>query len=419
MSDYGRDSESAAPSIEMGEATEISGKEGKALEAEGRRENREAVGRAVVKRYLEVSEKDDPARRELKERVAGLNLPSTIGEVLGTQTPEEAMEVLDKLGIASSEVKSRKGKEQRRWRLRNPGDKSLPGSFANEEHLRAFVVGFAGAENFREQVRVIREVYEYIGLQPPAMEELLPPDEEMEELTTADVIFEEAPEAVPEAARPEAVPEAAPVTARTAESAPETAAPAEEKEPEEEKKPSVAKPPRTPVIPLSRWKKVMHRLEKTGRAATLAIGLISAFGNVRSHGAEAAEVRPDEVGFVSLETPEPAPAPAPAETAPAPQPAETVAPKETPPETTLYRLRAGDNVESVCRHILGKFAKDDAVLRHVVQEVLRANDIGDKGYAVSGDFDSRHLSIGTVIDVSHATQKLHELQQISQLKAGM
>lgn len=336
--------------------------------AEERRLNREKVGGDAVARYLEAAAGDGPATRELKEGLIGKDLEETIGTLLDTRSPTDIRAALDQLGISRSTVTTRDGKKTDRWRLENPDPavrETIPGSFAKEEHLKAFVVGFASAETFKDKVRVVHEVYRYLGLPAPELEELVP---------------EEPP--APEAAVPQ-VPEA-------------VRPPARENEP----------------VPLSKWKSVFDKLKAKAHLVTLAVGLATVFSVVGPERRQPVEAAPAGPAVVSVEKTSRAQA---AETAPAQAEA-----KEAREQLVFHIMKKGDTVDAVVRRMLGDFGKQDpAMAREMVKKVLQINGIKDAGYRTEGHVDSTRMSIGSVIDVGPVAKKLGELRQAQEIRQDL
>jgi len=187
------------------------------MTAEQKRALRESIGREATNKYLEARADDGAFLLKLKQDLSGKDLRKSLDVLLGANSVREADAVLAELGISQD----RSGN----WRLRNPDPDirgSLPGSFAKEEHLKAFLAGFAEAGTLKDKVQVIFEVYRYLGLPMPEVEELLPPEEPAEK-------------------------------------------PAEGK--------------REP-IPLSKWKSVFAQLGKYSRNISFAVGLVTMFSSL-------------------------------------------------------------------------------------------------------------------------------------------
>ena len=111
-------------------------------DAKDRQLHREKVAGEVMATY-----KDALVEYEDKD------LETTLGELYGDLSPDEVEETL---GISRD--------EGGRYRLRNPGNENIPGSWIKEDHLKAFVVGFNKAEETEDKLRVLAKLYEYIGL---------------------------------------------------------------------------------------------------------------------------------------------------------------------------------------------------------------------------------------------------------------
>lgn len=185
--------------------------------AEERRDTRERIGKEVSEKYLEPQEDDSERVRDLKEQIKDKDLDETIGVLIDTDDPAKIADAMETLGISRSQKETKTGKIVEQWRLKNPDPEMKgkhPGSFANPEYLKAFLAGFAGAETFNDQVQVIHEIYEYLDLEPPELEELV--------------------------------------------------------EDKDEQNPTPANPP------LKKWKTVFGSLKKSARMVTLAAGMITA-----------------------------------------------------------------------------------------------------------------------------------------------
>jgi len=208
----------AAAAAAAAERKEAAAPQPPAATPEQRRANREAIGAEAMQKYLEPSSEDQEAVRRLKGDLAGKDLEQSVGVLLGGADQQRISDVLAELGISRDQAD--------KWRLRNPDPEqrdSLPGSYAKEEHLKAFLSGFVEAGTLRDKVKVIHEVYRYLGLPVPELEEMLP----------------EEP-ASPPAERP--------------------------------------KPAAPEQIPLSKWKSVFSAMKKHTRGMSLAIGLVTLFG---------------------------------------------------------------------------------------------------------------------------------------------
>ena len=111
-------------------------------DAKDRQMHREKVAGEVMATYKE-------ALVEYEDK----DLEATLGDLYGNLSPAEVEEVL---GISRD--------EGGRYRLRNPGNENIPGSWIKEDHLKAFVVSFNKAEETEDKLRVLAKLYEYIGL---------------------------------------------------------------------------------------------------------------------------------------------------------------------------------------------------------------------------------------------------------------
>jgi len=353
------------PSVEQPEILPAAAKE---MTAEERRQNREQVGGDAVARYLNVQEGDAPAARELKEQIAGQDLEETIGMLLDTKSPTAIREALDELGISRSTVTTRDGRKTDRWRLENPDPavkETIPGSFAKEEHLKAFVTGFAAAETFKDKVRVVHEVYRYLGLPAPELEELVP-----EEPAAPEPAGPETPEAV----RP----------------------PAGRKEP----------------VPLSKWKSIFDKLKANAQLVTLAVGLATVFSAI---GPERRQYDEAQAAAPTIEQVDKTPRPSLTESRPSAAEA-----KEAKEQLAFHIMKKGDTVDAVVKRMLGEHGRQDqAMAREMVKKVLELNGIKDAGYRTEGHIDSTKMAIGSVIDVGPVAKKLGELKQAQEIRQDL
>ena len=299
------------------------------MTAEERRAHREKVAGEVMEKFLTSQEDDDAYTKQLKIRVAQKDFEETIGELLDLKSGSDIKQALEDLGISRSAKKTNKGEIEEQWRLKNPTAEGIPGSFVKEEHLKAFVVGFVGARSLRDKVEVLIQLYNYLGLVPPTIpnEVFVPPLVSLPPLPESPVL--PSGERIP------------PVS------------------PEHKPKPEEEKNGRRRPIPLPRWKDVLQRF---GRAtAPFAIGLISLFP-MKDDGEDHRE--PQQIETVA-DTP-----------SPRSKGDKEQGVKIEVKETHYYVMKKGDVIESICRDKLGVYGKDKELLREVVRQTLRDNDIG-------------------------------------------
>ena len=224
---------------------------------------------------------------------------------------------------------------------------------------------------------MIFDVYRYLGFDTLNAEDLISVEEEAEPVSSP--AAEKAAETVP-AERP------------VGETRPASEAPAD-------KRPAGREP-----VPLSQWKPFMTKLARFGRAATLATGLITLFALRGDHGPTRAEAAPEPAKIEYV-----------AKSGGGSEQVEFRSEKEK----STRQLAAGETVDGVVRGMLGDSGLDEQTQKDLVKKVLVENDIADQWYKTLGSFDSTKLPIGTVIDVTVVNQRIHEVRQINDLKAGL
>jgi len=331
---------------------------------------RESVGQEVRGKYLAESSNDTPDMKAYKESLAGLSLEDTIKAMAGGDETRVAS-TLAALGMERRTYvpKNKKNEAlpaQERWNLKNPDPEAkAAGSYAEPEDLKAFVVGFALAKSIAEQLRVVADVYRYIGLEAPEITETA---DEME-LTEDDIEVIAEPTAKKERPLPPALPK---------ETGKKEAVPAED--------------PRSEPVPLSAWRDSLVKMRSMGKKAALGLSFLLAM-NALSPDRGSIDHSLSDTDRITDDGRDPASTTSPTElTQPSPERSAT---------DDIHRLAKGETVVEVVKDMMGDKAEDKDAFRKEVVEVLRANGIEDARFGVNdGNFDAANLPIGTPIDVS-------------------
>jgi hypothetical protein len=363
--------------------------------AKKRRARREILGAKAIERYLTISDSDDARTRELKKKISGLGLADTLEQLLLDRSVIDINETLRTLGIKHSEQSAPDATKKPviRWRLCLPGEEydKLPGVFIKEQHLKAFLVGFAKSNEISEKINIIAEIYEYLGLTfPKGLEDLTKPsifsEIEAGATTTETIIPTSTDEEIFEE---EQGSEVTPLQEAKVEG------PAEN-----ELAKVVVKEPAIQEVTDPRWKKILWRLGRR-TILPLVIGLASLFpGNPDR--AEATTEEGDQIVLVN----EPQ-----TEIGSESAPFYSIEPSELGPQfevkSDTYILQKGETVAEVVRRLLGEQANDREFFRSVVKSVLLTNDIADASYGVpDGALDSTRLPIGLELNISKVNEAL-------------
>lgn len=358
-----------------------SGRERPHPDAEVRKGIRERVGAEIIRDYLTASSDDDAETREFKEKLAGKDLEETLMDLMDTDDPAEVAQALEEMGISRSTQKTRSGEPVQQWRLRLPGQENanLPGAFANEQHLKAFVAGFAGARDLEGKLAVIDRIFEYLDMETPAG---LRDDESEAAEPVAPPAVEPMPEPLPEPG--EAQDEEAVVVT---DSGPITQVDRDEVRPVRIDESLKDLDPK--------WRKAFDRLGLKN-LMPFFVALAIYFPGEHGMGRQDRDAESEDTIVAVTEPEEGAPLPGPEIDSIGTEKQEAGSGVEK------YSLQEGENVAGVVQGLLGDFSDDEEFRRKVIRQVLKDNDIGDPAYGAEGSHDAYRLPEGFTIDLSSA-----------------
>lgn len=325
---------------------------------------RETVGAEARAKYLEPTPTDSEQDKAYKKWVSGLDLEQTVGDMVdGDQ--ERVAQTLAEIGLEKKtyDTKNKKGEitsSEERWSLKNPDPKArAAGSFADPTDMKAFVVGYALAKTMPEKLRVIGDVYRYMGIDAPEINE------------TADALEDEM--------------ELSKDGNESAEDNTPTQSP--------ERPESTTSVEGKKQITLADHNGALKKMRSLGKKIVVGMSLLLAFNALSAdHGSARHDSRLD--GDDSLSTLDHRPGPA--EDI---QPPEKSSSDATDMPDNVHHLVKGESVAKVVKDMLGKKA-DSATVRAVIKEELRLNGVHDSNYGVDdGPFDSAKLPVGSAIDI--------------------